>query len=66
MKKTTLSIEVEYDEKKTDPEGMACAMDILMKTALSDPGLIEEYGNPKIGKFYPPRIAEAKTIARRR
>jgi hypothetical protein len=36
------------------------------KTALSDPGLLDDYGNPKIGKFYPPRIAEAKAIARRR
>ena len=37
-KKTTLTVEVEYNPRKTDPEGLACAMDRLLETALSIPG----------------------------
>ena len=28
--KTTLTVEVEYNPRKTDPEGLACAMDRLL------------------------------------
>ena len=34
-KKTTLTVEVEYDPRKTDPDGLASAMDRLLETALS-------------------------------
>ena len=55
MKKTTtLTIEVEYDDQKTHPEGLAQAMDALLKTALSDPGVMGEYGNPKFDEFFLP------------
>jgi hypothetical protein len=50
--KTTLTVELEYDPAKTDPEGLACAMDRLLETALSTPDILEEYGNPKIREFF--------------
>jgi hypothetical protein len=49
--KTKFFLEVEYDPEVTDPEGLACAMDRLLKTALSIPDVLEEYGNPKFGEF---------------
>jgi len=36
----------------TDGEGLACAMDRLLETALSTPGIFEEYGNPEVGEFF--------------
>lgn len=50
--KTTLTVEIDYNPKKTDPEGLACAMDRLMETALSIPDVMDEYGNPKVGEFF--------------
>ncbi len=35
--KTTLTVEIDYDPEMTDPEGLACAMDRLLETALSTP-----------------------------
>ena len=49
--KTTLSVEIEYNPATTDPEGLACAMDRLLETALSTPDILSEYGNPKVGEF---------------
>jgi hypothetical protein len=51
-KKTTLTVEVEYNPRKTDPEGLASAMDRLLETALSIPEVMDEYGKPIIGKFF--------------
>jgi hypothetical protein len=50
--KTTLTVEVEYDSSRTDPEGLACAMDRLFETALSTPDVLEDYGNPTMGEFF--------------
>ena len=50
--KTTLTVEIDYDPAMTDPEGLACAMDRLLETALSTPGILEDYGNPKVGEFF--------------
>lgn len=50
--KTTLTVEIEYDPRKTDPEGLACAMDRLLETAVSIPEVMDEYGNPAIGEFF--------------
>ena len=50
--KTTLTVEIDYDPAMTDGEGLACAMDRLLETALSTPGILEEYGNPKVGEFF--------------
>ena len=52
MAKTTLTVEVQYDARQTDPEGLASAMDRLLKTALSTPGIMAEYGDPKMGEFF--------------
>jgi hypothetical protein len=49
--KTTLTVEVDYDPHLTDPEGLACALDRLLETTLSTPGIMDEYGNPRIGEF---------------
>lgn len=49
--KTTLKIEVEFDEEVTDAECVASALDQLMETALSTPGILGDCGNPHIGEF---------------
>ena len=50
--KTTLTVEIEYDQTMTDPEGLACAMDRLLETALSTPDILDEYGNPTVREFF--------------
>ena len=57
--KTTLTVELDYDPEMTDPEGLASAMDRLLETVLSTPGIVEEYGDPKMGEFF----VAAKTTA---
>jgi hypothetical protein len=52
MKTCKISIVIEYDETVTDPESIASAADILLDTALSTPGILEDYGNPQFGRFY--------------
>lgn len=52
MKKATLTVEINYDPDKTDPEAIAEAMDSLVETALCAIDGMDEYGNPKIGPFY--------------
>ena len=47
-----MTVEVEYNPRKTDPEGLACAMDRLLETALSIPEVMDEYGNPTISEFF--------------
>jgi hypothetical protein len=49
--KTKLTVEIEYDPNVTDQEGLACAMDRLLETALSTPDILSEYGSPSIGEF---------------
>ena len=49
--KTTLTLEIEYDPALTDPDGLASAMDRLMETAFSTPGIMAEYGDPTVGEF---------------
>ncbi len=60
MAKASLTIEVAYNDKITDPEALASALDTLMETALSTPEILDEYGNPHIGKFYPQEAVSAK------
>ena len=50
--KTTLTVDIEYDPARTDPEGLACAMDRLLEMALSTPDILSEYGNPRVGEFF--------------
>ena len=48
-----LYLDVEFDEKRTDAEGIAAALDRLLETALSTPGIMDEYGGePKVSKFF--------------
>jgi len=58
MKTAKLFLYVEYDENTTDAESVARAMDILTETAMSTPGVLDEYGNPDIGEF----LVEAEDI----
>jgi hypothetical protein len=57
--KTTLTVEIEYDPAATGPEGLACAMDRLLETALSTPDILDECGNPTIGEFFVAKQATA-------
>lgn len=52
MARTTLTLEVEYDDQVTDPEALASAADRLLETVLSTPGIVEEYGDPRFGEFF--------------
>lgn len=52
IKKAVLSLEVSYDDAVTDPEALAGALDTLIDTAISTPGILEEYGNVRIGAFF--------------
>lgn len=51
LKTCTLQIPVTFDPEMTDPEALASALDILMGTALSTPGILDECGNPAVGGF---------------
>jgi len=50
MARTKLTIEVDFDPSKTDGEGLATAFDKLLKTVMSTPGYLEEYGEVKLSK----------------
>lgn len=52
MATATLTITVEYDESITDSESVASALDHVLETALSTPGVLEEYGSPTVSEFY--------------
>ena len=47
--KAKLWLEVQYSPAKTDPESLATALDRLLETVLSTPGIMEEYGDPTFG-----------------
>jgi len=51
MAKTTLTLDIEYDDEVTDPEALASAADRLLETVISTPGIVEEYGDPRFGEF---------------
>jgi hypothetical protein len=59
--KTTLTIEIDYDPATTDPEGLACAMDRLLETALSTPDILGDDGSPTIGEFFVAKDMAAPT-----
>jgi len=63
MKTTTLTVDVDYDPETTDPESLASALDNLLKTALSTPGILDDYGDPVVGEFLAPRPHEAYVVA---
>ena len=47
-----LSFPVYYDRDVTDPEALSYAFDRLLETAMSTPGILDEYGNPTIGATF--------------
>lgn len=49
--KATLTMEIEFDETSTDAEAVAKALDSLLDTALSTPGILDDVGGPTIGIF---------------
>lgn len=48
----SLTVDVTYDPQVTDAESIASAADRLLETALSTPGILEEYGSPTFDSFY--------------
>jgi hypothetical protein len=55
--KTRFYVDVEFDDAVTDAESVATALDRLMETVLSTPGILEEYGDPEVGEFEIPFTA---------
>lgn len=51
MQTAFLQISIEYDPALTDAEAIAGTADTLLETALSIPGVLDEYGNPRFGRF---------------
>jgi hypothetical protein len=70
MKTAKLIVKIEYDDKVTDPESVASALDTLMETAMSIPEVLDEYGNPRVGPFFvapaPSRTSRASRDRHRR
>ena len=52
MRQTTaFVIKVGYDDRHTAPDALGEALDRLMETALSTPGILDDYGKVEIGRF---------------
>jgi hypothetical protein len=47
----TLEIEVRFDSTQTDAESIASALDQLLETAMSTPGILEDHGNIIVDEF---------------
>jgi hypothetical protein len=47
----TFTINVDYDDRCTDPDALGEALDRLMETALSTPGILDEYGKVEVGRL---------------
>jgi hypothetical protein len=54
---TTLTIAVQYDPARIDPEGLASVLDRLLETACSTPGILAECSDPLPGPFSVPDAA---------
>jgi hypothetical protein len=50
--RATLTIEIEFDPAVTDEHAVGEAVDMLLETAMSTPGILDEYGNPTINQTY--------------
>lgn len=44
-----LILPVTYDDEKTDLESLSNGIDILIETAMSTPGILDDYGPVEIG-----------------
>lgn len=53
MKTAKLQLTVEYDEEVTDPDSISAALDKVLETGLSTPGILDEVGCPEVGEFWP-------------
>jgi hypothetical protein len=62
MKKGFLKLPVTFDDQKTDLDSVSSALDTLMETALSTPGILDEYGVVEVG----PLIVEPKKVIKRK
>jgi len=62
MRRTTaFIIKVDYDDRCTDPDALGDALDRLMDTALSTPGILDDYGKVEVGKFEIPSDSDVVT-----
>ena len=52
-KKVTFEIEVGYDDKKTNPESLGDALDIMLDTARETPGILDDHGDVHFYGFFP-------------
>lgn len=55
----TFLIKVDYDDRSTDPDALGEALDRLMETVLSTPGILDDYGQVEVGKFEIPSNNDA-------
>ena len=53
-----LYLDVQYAPEITDPDSLAVAFDRLLETALSTPGILDDYGNPRAGEFLSASVEE--------
>lgn len=51
MQTCELTLRVTFDPEHTDAESVAVAMDRLLETVMSTPGILDEYGPVKVGEF---------------
>lgn len=51
LRVAVLTLSVTYDDKVTDGESLCSAFDTLLDTAMSTPGILDEYGNPNVDPF---------------
>ena len=58
MAKTTLNVAIQYDAPDRSRK-LGRAMDRLLETALTIADILDEYGNPKVGRFFVVRPASA-------
>jgi hypothetical protein len=50
---------VEFEDDRTDIEDVAMALEKLLETAMSTPGILEDYGLVDVGEFL---CAETDTV----
>lgn len=51
LKVVTLQLTVRFNGDVTDGESLCSALDTLLETAMSTPGILDEYDNPKVSGF---------------
>lgn len=50
-RQTVLSVAVQYDPTKTDPDALADQLSQVLHRAVGTPGLLDECGKPSVGDF---------------